>query len=316
MSARRAAAGGALYGAVYTAALYRLSGSGILPAEEALTLAAVLGVAFPALALLLLRGSPPPSSAPETTARGEAAIAIALLVLVSAYLAAGAGLIDQLLPSAWVDSPRIHGLVVLAKKLVVFVVLPYAAMRALYGRRAAGYGLSPAALRTLAGRPGVSAVTLGILLCTFQWFAGRGATPIRTGALSGAALAAALVATFVWNLLEVGLVEEFFFRGFLQARLAALLRSPGAAVFVAALLFGLAHAPGYMWRGAGVADGLGTHPAALDALAYTVAVPGVASFLFAVLWLRTRNLYVGIVVHAAIDLLPQAAEGARAWGLA
>ena len=109
--------------------------------------------------------------------------------------------------------------------------------------------------------------------------------------------------TFLWLLFDVGLVEEFFFRGLLQERLAAALRSPIAGLVLMALIFGLVHAPGMVLRGAGGVEGLGEHPDALTAAAYTIAVQSVAAFFFGVVWMRTRNLPALMIIHAATDLL-------------
>ncbi|MBS0394579.1 MAG: CPBP family intramembrane metalloprotease [Proteobacteria bacterium] len=303
----------ALFALAYVASVVRLAGAGIVPYEESLGLLLVMGVAFPALTAALLRHHPSPA-APATLAR-ELVPALALLALVASYLAVGPALIDALLPPGWPADPRARALFVLARKLVLFVALPYAVLRLGFGRRAADFGLSRQALSALWGRTGIAVLVLVILLGAFQWFAGQGAAPLRAGVL-GSALPAALGLSLLWNLLETGLVEEFFFRAVLQDRLAAALRSPLAGALLAGLLFGLAHAPGYYLRGGGASDAVGTHPAALDALAYAVTVPAVASFLFAILWARTRNLYAGLLVHAAVDALPGAVEIARTWGLA
>ncbi len=311
---RHGFAGAVLFAACYAAAVLRLQAGG-RSLEEALAILVLMGLAFPALAALLLRRSaslPPP--APPAGGPVLAAT-FGLLAFVTLYLAAGADAVDAALPAAWHASAAAHDVVVLAKKLLVFVLVPYAVLHAAFGRRPRDFGLGAPALRALRGRHGVAALVLSLALCAFQLLAGRGAAPIRDGEIAGATLAAGLALTFAWNLLEAGVVEEFFFRAVLQERLAAALRSDVAAVFVGALLFGLAHAPGYVLRAGGVADALGSHPGASDAIAYSIAVPAVASFLFAYLWLRTRNLYVGIVVHAAVDTLPNTADFVRAWGL-
>ena len=119
----------------------------------------------------------------------------------------------------------------------------------------------------------------------------------------------------MWNVVEAGFVEEFFFRAVLQGRLALALRSDVAAAAAACVLFGLAHAPGYPLRGGAIADGLGAHPPALVAVAYAIAVPSAAGVLFAYLWVRTRNLYFGIFLHGAIDAISNADAAARLFGL-
>jgi membrane protease YdiL (CAAX protease family) len=83
-----------------------------------------------------------------------------------------------------------------------------------------------------------------------------------------------------------------------------------------ALLFGLVHAPGIVLRGAGVDEGLGAHPDIWTAAAYVIAVQAVAALVFGILWLRTRNLLVVVLFHAATDLLSNASELFGAFGLA
>jgi membrane protease YdiL (CAAX protease family) len=309
----------AAFGASWIASIARLS-SGPFPLEEALAIAVILGIAFPVLAVLLLRGTRPvgPENAgrfgtAEPAARSETLATALLLLIVVGYLSGGSAAIDALLPAP--SSELATMALKLAKKLVVFVALPYAVLRVGFGRSLADFGLGRDALRALRGRQGVAVIVLAAAFFAFQWFAGRGAAPLRSGEIAGAALYVGVPLSFAWMTIEAGLVEEFFFRAVLQERLAALLRSPRAAVFVGALLFGLAHAPGYVLRGAGIADGLGAAPGVLDAAAYAIAVPAIASFLFAVLWLRTRNLWVGVLVHGAVDALPNTAEIVRAFGL-
>jgi membrane protease YdiL (CAAX protease family) len=70
----------------------------------------------------------------------------------------------------------------------------------------------------------------------------------------------AVVLTSVWLFVEAGIVEEFFFRGLVQARVAALTGSEWTALVVMALIFGLAHAPGFYLRPAATGEVLGTHP--------------------------------------------------------
>lgn len=324
----------ATFVACYVASVAWLS-SGPFPLEEAVAILVVMGIAFPLLALLLLRGVRPVGHdatapaigstsvrAPALRAPGTPVAAMGarelgatalLLLIVVAYLGGGSGAIDSLLPTPSSELATLF--LKLAKKLVVFVALPYAVLRFGFGRSLADFGLGRDALRALWGRQGVAVIVLAAAFFAFQWFAGRGAAPLRSGEIVGTALVVGVPLSFAWMTIEAGLVEEFFFRAVLQERLAAALRSPRAAVFAGALLFGLAHAPGYVLRGAGIADGLGAAPGVLDAAAYAIAVPAIASFLFAVLWLRTRSLWVGVLVHGAVDALPNTVDIVRGFGL-
>jgi membrane protease YdiL (CAAX protease family) len=55
------------------------------------------------------------------------------------------------------------------------------------------------------------------------------------------------------------------------------------------LIFGLAHAPGFIFRHAGEVENLGVNPSVLDALAYSIAVLAVSGILFGVIWSRTKK---------------------------
>lgn len=56
------------------------------------------------------------------------------------------------------------------------------------------------------------------------------------------------------------------------------------------LLFGLAHAPGYVQRGGHLMEGIPGAPDPLTAAAYSIAVVSPIGSLFGVLWARTRSL--------------------------
>jgi membrane protease YdiL (CAAX protease family) len=115
--------------------------------------------------------------------------------------------------------------------------------------------------------------------------------------------------------IEAGLVEEFFFRWYLQSRLAALTGSQVSAVFLCALVFGLAHAPGIWLRGAGLVEGLGPEPPLLTTLAYVVVTQGVAGLAFGTLWARTRSFALVVLLHGFFDAPSNAASFMDAWGL-
>jgi membrane protease YdiL (CAAX protease family) len=115
--------------------------------------------------------------------------------------------------------------------------------------------------------------------------------------------------------LEAGLVEEFFFRWYLQSRLAAWAGSQVSAVVMSSLVFGLAHAPGIWLRGAGLQEGLGVDPSLLTTLAYVVVTQGVAGLMFGTLWARTRSFALVVLLHGFIDAPSNAASFMDAWGL-
>jgi membrane protease YdiL (CAAX protease family) len=120
----------------------------------------------------------------------------------------------------------------------------------------------------------------------------------------------------VWLAIQVGLVEEYFFRAVLQTRLEQALRSPAGGIALGAILFGLTHAPGMYLRTAATQEALGAHPSLLLVIGYSIVVLSPSGIFFGVLWSRTRSLALVVVLHAVTDLVPHLLPFARHFHLA
>jgi uncharacterized protein len=292
-----------VFAVLYLAGLVILSQNKDFNLSDALVELIIIGLVFPLLAWIATRRAVPLTVLTRSSG-SEILVLIATIVALSIYLVDGPQLIDGLLPAQWSVSPRIHFFVNLAKKLAVFVVVPWLIFRFLFGYRWRDYGVNLSALRALGRGHGLAVLVLGGALILFQYFLGRAAAPLRAGKFSAHELLPALPVCFVWLSIEAGLVEEFFFRALVQSRLSAFFRSEITAVALMSLTFGLAHAPGFIFRHGGEVEGLGANPSALNALAYSTVVVAPSGILFGVIWARTRNLFVAVLVHAAGDLLP------------
>src|SRR6476646_8781488 len=100
----------------------------------AIVVLVVFGGVFPLLAWAATLRAVPLS----ISIRSSASALIALtgyVILLSLYLIGGPLWIDQHLPYSWVDSAEIKFFIDLAKKLVVFVVIPFAIFRFAFGYR-------------------------------------------------------------------------------------------------------------------------------------------------------------------------------------
>jgi membrane protease YdiL (CAAX protease family) len=188
--------------------------------------------------------------------------------------------------------------VLLGVKLLAFVAFPAAIVSVLGRYRLSD--LAPISVRWRQLRP---ALLMALAALLMQSLLGRGLHDIREAHLPTWVLAVATPLSFAWLMIEVGVVEEFFFRVLLQERLAAVLRSPWGGLVVAVLLFGLVHAPGFYLRPAATQEALGSHPSLLW-VSGTRSWTSLAGLLLGVLWMRTRNFAVVVIVHAATDLLP------------
>lgn len=104
--------------------------------------------------------------------------------------------------------------------------------------------------------------------------------------------------SFPLALLTAGFVEEFFFRGVLQSRLAHCTDSEWRGLLITSLLFGLFHLPMYFYS-----PFEPTHGNLLWALSSIVTEQAMMGILLGVLWAKTHNLAVPLLVHAFTNAL-------------
>jgi membrane protease YdiL (CAAX protease family) len=201
---------------------------------------------------------------------------------------------------------REQELLVLAVKLAVHVAAPALLLVAL------GAKLAPL-FNSGIGRPGfwLPLLVLGAIILAFVCVVSPALSEIAELHASAATLMWAAPVAFIWLALEAGLCEEFLFRAVLQTRLAAVLKTETGAVVTGALLFALAHVPGLYLRGHPGVDGYSTDPAQVTA--FTVAVLSPVALLFGTLWARTRSLLLIVLLHAAVDVLPNLHDFVRTW---
>jgi membrane protease YdiL (CAAX protease family) len=308
VAARRAFA---LFLAVWLASLAVLALEGRSLAEP-LMLATIFGFALPGLALLVCRGLP--RRAPGPPLAGEGALLTALAAAVTLYLATKGAVLAAITPAG--AGPRLLETIDALAELVSFVVVPLLAYRVILGRRPRELGLAwPPGLPQTRRRSWLAFAVVGAALAALQLAIGTGARPLLDGSLAGRHWILGPALAFLWMSIEAGVVEEVFFRVLLQSRLAALTRSPVAGLFLSALVFGLAHAPGLWLRGAGALDGIGDAPSLALAIATSITTMGVAGLVFGVLWLRTRNWLLLVALHGLVDALSNAPAFMDRWGL-
>jgi len=281
------------YLAVYAAMLLAMRREGHFDVTEPLLVLTILGFGFSLAAwLLTLRVRPLEYSIKEP--KKELAALLAYMLPVVAFVTWGLGLLHRYIPAGPENS-----IAVLAAKLIVCVVIPAGIMRAQFGYSLDG--LAPMAART---RHVLATLSMSVLLLAFQAVLGRGLRDIASAHLPASTLWFGFPLVFLWLALEAGVVEEFFFRVLLQSRLSAVVKSELGGIVLMSLIFGLAHAPGLYLRTGLTQEGLPAHPSLLMAVGYSIVVTSVAGFFLGVLWARTRNFALVVVVHAMGDLLP------------
>lgn len=283
----------AAYVVLYGATLFGMNRAWNFDVTEPLFILAILGIGFSLAAWLLTLGSRPLPYEVRNPGRELGFLAI-YLILLTAYITWAGTAIRKYVPT----DPA-QAFVILGAKLLFFVVIPGWMMCALFG-----YTVRDLVPTSLRGRDVITLAGMAVLLIGFQAVLGRGLRDILQAHVPASMLFLGLPIAFVWLAVEAGVVEEFFFRVLLQSRLAAATGSELAGIVLMAVLFGLAHAPGLYLRTGITQEGLPAHPPLLMAVGYSIVITSVAGFFLGVLWTRTRNLILIVLVHAAADLLP------------
>jgi uncharacterized protein len=291
------------YLALWASALVSLRTHEAFAASEAMIALVILGIIFPDLALLVTRGVPAlPYSVHQPSI--ESLFLVAYLAVIAWVLTSGFAAVAR------ISAEPQHLLVLLCVKLLLFVIVPAATISALGRYRIAE--LMPISLAWRNLRP---ALWISLAALLMQSVLGRGLHDIRAVHPPAWVLIVATPLSFVWLMLEVGVVEEFFFRVLLQERLAESLRSPWGGIVTAALLFGLVHAPGFYLRPGGSFEALGEHPTLGFAIGYSIVLTSLAGLFLGVLWMRTKNFAVVVIAHAATDFLPNLLPWSRSFHL-
>src|SRR5215469_11592705 len=129
----------------------------------------IFGIVLPLIAWIASRHAIPLSISIQSGA-SELIVLIAYVIAVSLYLIGGPQWIDQHLPSTWTDSARIKSFITLAKKLIVFVAVPFAIFRLGFGYRVRDFGVQREGLRALRGSHLPVIVAAGGAFLAFQYF--------------------------------------------------------------------------------------------------------------------------------------------------
>lgn len=301
----------ALYALVYIGSLMWLSDAPGFEAGGSLAVLLIFGLGFSAAAWLATRGITPASHPVEQPRQEAFAILGYLALFAVGFLGYGLSAIKDAAPDG-----RIEETAILVAKLVAMVALPALLFarfgytrKELFGVLSRGAHPDKQLLRAL--------LIMAALMALLQFTIGRG--PQNAAALQAewgwAPWQLYLLAplALLWMSIEAGLTEEFLFRVLLQTRLAAWLKSETAGVLLMALVFGLAHAPGYVLRGAHLMEGMGGAPDPLTAAAYSIVVVSPIGLMFGVLWARTRSLLLVVLLHGWTDLFPNLAPLVRTW---
>lgn len=297
---------------IYAISLFYLHFSFHQPFGESLGIFLIIGIGLSSLAWVLTKNIVKPFDKPII--KKEVWLLVALIVWVVFYLTYGSSLYDKLFPQIWLNnSQATSSIIILLKRLFVFVIVPFSIYK-FFGFTLKDFGLKCAEFRFPTKKTILVFVLLSIVILLIQFFLSSRSKPIRTGQFTMTQLVTTIPICFAYIIFNVGLIEEFFFRGLLQSRFSMLLKSSIGGIVCASLIFGLAHAPGLFLRGA-VSEGIQEQMPFLFWAAYSIVKMSVAGVFLGIVYNKTKNLWLVMAIHAMVDLFPNFLEFVNTWHL-
>lgn len=289
-----------LYLALWGSSVFYLYTKGGEEWMETVMVAAIFGLALPAVAWLTTLGAKAPPIEVRRPALESGAVLVYLALYAVFFLIFGLNWAHAALPEG-----QGQDLLIMGMKLGVHIVLPLALLAALGAR------LAPL-LQVRANRQFwitlvvMSAIILALLCVISPSLQEIAATHTPLPTLLWVAPIA-----YIWITVEAGLCEEVLYRAVLQTRLTAFFNSPWAGVIATSILFALAHAPGLYLRGSADTHGAASDP--IQVAAYTIAMLSPISVLFGFMYMRTKSLLLVVLLHGMVDVLPNLGEFIRTW---
>ena len=161
------------------------------------------------------------------------------------------------------------------------------------------------AWRTVKADMGLGLIVVAFMALPGMFYSGS-IRVLTAGQLSLWQLFLTLLVGFSLNLFSAAIPEELYYRAQIQRRLSEGLRSPWSALLISTLFFGLTHATDNTSWGFG--------SSLLDGLAEAVFVQTFIGLVLGTLYMRTRNIFLCIGVHAALNTITNIAFYANRLG--
>lgn len=266
-------------------------------------------IIFPILAQVLTKDNNLETVTPGF--KTEPLILFLLVVLITSYVTFLSSYINNLLPEHLIKNARFMMFFVSGKKLFVFVFIPWLVYK-IVGLSVINLNYSTAIKGLFSGRNIIILILFSLFSVIFQLLFSKGGERFLSENYQFSDYLIGIPLTFLYLVVDVGLVEEFFFRGILAARIGTLTKSNAGGVLISSIIFGLIHAPGLFLRGA-ESEGIEEALPFIFFLLYTLVFMAAGGIFLGILYNRTRSLLLVIILHSVLDLIPNFNEFVEIW---
>jgi len=238
---------------------------------------------------------------------------IILAVYITLYICWGASYLSTIAIPAFTHNVRNIYLLELLKEVVFFFVIPFTIYRFAYRFTLREAGLRIPARQIFSWPNIITFIVLSAVALLFQYIFNEELEPLWEGEYPPGTMMIAVPAVFLVSFIKIGLAQGFFFRSIMQSRLSIGLNTKFGGMAISLLLYGLAHLPLYMTYGIPDRHGVEQFPGLLMALAICIAVLATTGVFIAIIWRRSKNLWLVCALYASVSLLPELHRFITVW---
>jgi CAAX prenyl protease-like protein len=236
-----------------------------------------------------------------------------LIFYIVLYISFADGFISRIiLPSITGNEIALYFLEML-KQVIFYFLVPFLIYRSLYGYTLREAGLHIPLKSIFSWQNVLTFFVLAGLVILFQYLFNEELELLWEGEIEGRTLVTAVPVLFILLLLKTGLAYGFFFRSLLQSRLSIGLNSKFGGMVVSLLIFGLAHLPLLMREGISGTHVMMPNAGFLTLLGMSIGILSITALFIAIVWRRSKNLWLVMGLYAVLDLLPNLHHFLQLW---
>jgi membrane protease YdiL (CAAX protease family) len=190
------------------------------------------------------------------------------------------------------------------QQVIFYFLLPFIFYLAIYGFTLKEAGLFIPLTHVFSWQNIVTFVALSAVIVLFQYFFNEDLELLWEGEYPANTLFVAIPLLFLLLFFKVGLAYGFFFRSLMQSRLSIGLNSKFGGMVISLFLFGLVHLPMLWHEGVPDKHGVGQFPGFATVLGMCIGIISISALFFAIIWRRSKNLWLVMGLYAVLELLP------------
>ncbi|RYY25499.1 MAG: hypothetical protein EOO04_11835 [Chitinophagaceae bacterium] len=238
---------------------------------------------------------------------------IVLIVYIFIYISWADGFLHRILSAEFPGSPRTRYLLDFVKEVLFYFLIPFFLYRIVYGFTLQESGIIIPIRKIFSWQNIVTFLALGAAIIILQYYFNGELEELWEGEYSRGTLYTAIPVLFVILFFKAGLAYGFFYNALMQSRFSIGLNSKFGGMLFSLLVFGLSRLPLFLNEGIPDKHGVGQFPGLLTSLAVCIGIISISFLFIAIIWRRSKNLWLVMGLYAVLELLPNLHQFIKIW---